>query len=90
MFVWATFGVLLGCGLAVLVRRYAGGKAMVDFIQRMTSREFLTFGFIAGYTILITVGSYGVPVYVQNVLMPAILLFGGFMAVTGRTIGGSK
>lgn len=57
---------------------------MGDFARRVTSREFLAFGFVGTYALVITVGGYAVPDYVQNVIMPAIMLFGGFMAVSSR------
>ena len=57
---------------------------MQNFIRRVTAREFLCFSFVGIYAILITVGGYEVPKYVSEVLMPAVLLFGGFLAITGR------
>jgi hypothetical protein len=61
---------------------------MLDFIKRITSREFLAVGALIGYTFLITIGSYEVPEYAKTVLVPAILMFAGYMAITGRNNGG--
>lgn len=88
MIEWGIFGALLGFGVTTLlwqpIKAIAGGKAMQEFLRRITSREFLAFGFVATYAIIVTVGGYAVPEYVRNVIMPAIMLFGGFMAITGR------
>jgi len=89
---WVIFGTLLGAGvlaiawqsITYLARKVVGGETMLDFIRRVTAREFLAFGFVGGYAVLITVGGYEVPRYVSEVLIPAILVFGGFMAITGR------
>lgn len=89
---WAIVGGLTGVGVTVilwqsitwLARKLVGGETMQNFARRVTSREFLAFGFVGTYAIIITVGGYAVPDYVQNVIMPAVMLFGGFMAITGR------
>jgi len=87
----AIVATLAGLGIAAilwnLIVDIVGGETMQNFARRVTSREFLAFGFVAVYAILITVGGYDVPKYVSEVIVPAVLLFGGFMAVTGRTNG---
>jgi len=91
---WAVVsGVLCTVGVLTViwghkVTKIIGGTAMRDFINRITSREFIAVGALIGYLFLITVGTYEVPEYAKTVLVPAILMFAGYMAVTGRSNGG--
>jgi len=96
---WAIVGSLFGAGSLVLVmgrqllslaQKLAGGENMKDFVQRITSREFLAVGALIGYTFLITIGQYAVPEYAKTVLIPAILMFAGYMAVTARSSDAPK
>ena len=84
----AVVATLTGIGIITilwnLIVDIVGGETMQNFARRVTSREFLAFGFVATYALVITIGGYTVPAYVQNVIMPAVMLFGGFMAITGR------
>jgi len=87
----AVFFTLLTTGVAALfwpaIQSIVGGATMKDFIQRITSREFIAVGALIGYTFLITISGYAVPEYVKTVLVPAILMFAGYMAITGRKNG---
>lgn len=85
---WVTVMLLLWPQTKRAIKAVVGGTVMGDFARRVTSREFLAFGFVGVYAIIITVGGYEVPKYVSEVIVPAILLFGGFMAVTGRNKSG--
>ena len=55
---------------------------MQNFVERITSREFLAALCLIGYAYLVTIGGYDVPEVVKTLVLPSIVVGAGWRMVS--------